>query len=510
MAKTKSRKKGTGKKKGTRKKNAQTKRKREAESVDSLPVKNPDAAGIDLGSKLHFVAVPKDRDKESVRTFECYTDDLHRLGKWLVSCGVKTVALEATGVYWIPVIEVLEGCYGLEVVLVHPQYTKNVPGRKTDVKDCQWVQTLHTHGLLPSSFRPDDCICRLRKYWRHRARLVEDASREILRMQKELDEMNLHLHKVISDITGLTGMTIIRAIVAGERDPVTLAKMKDHRVRSSTETIVRALTGNYRQEHLETLSDVLETYDHLQQQIARVDERIERELSTFESKVDPEERPLLKAKSRSSKKWGNEPGFDLRTELYRMTGVDLTPVPGFGASTVMTLVTECGLDMSAWETEKHFTSWLSLSPGSKVTGGKNLSGRTRKNGNRAAKALRLAAFGLQRSDSALGAYFRRMRGRLGPAKAITATARKLAIVYYRAMKYGQVYVDEGAAQYEERFKERTIKFLQKKAKQLGFRLLPDNANDLNVETLESIIQEAQSALDELKNRDAVSADTADA
>ena len=398
-------------------------------------------------------------------------------------------------------MEVLEGHYELEVILVHPHYTKNVPGRKTDVKDCQWVQTLHTYGLLPASFRPSDAICRVRKYWRHRARLVEDASQQVLRIQKELDEMNLHLHKVLRDITGSTGMQTIRAMVAGERDPVALAQFRDRRVKSSRETIARAPTGNYRPEHLDTLADVLEAYDHLQAQIQRLDERIERDLAGFESKIDPGQHPLPKARNTGNKKWGNEPMFDVRTELYRMTGVDLTSVPGFGPNTVMTLLTECGRDMTAWETAKHFTSWLGLSPGSKVTGGKRLSGKTRKNTSRAATALRLGAFGLLKSDSALGAYLRRTRSRLGPAKAITATGRKLAIIYYRAMRDGQVYGDLGAAHYEQHYREKTIQFLKKKASQVGCRLLPEDPSSLTVQTLESIIQQARDALEQIANRE---------
>ena len=286
--------------------------------------------------------------------------------------------------------------------------------------------------------------------------------------------------------------------------------MKDYRVRRNTEEIARALTGNYREEHLDCLSDVLETYDHLQRQLSQVDERLERCLSTFESKVDVEEQPLPKAKRTSNKKWGNEPAFDLRTELYRITGVDLTAVSSFGPNTILTLVTESGTEMSPWETEKHFTSWLSLSSGSQITGGKNCSGKIRKNRNRAATALRLAAFGIRRSDSALGAYYRRMCGRIGPAKAITPTARKLAIIYYRAMKYGQVYVDIGAAKYEERFKQRAAKFLRRKAKELGYRLLPPNPSEMSVEDLESIIREAQSALDQHKDHSRAAVQNANA
>ncbi|MDA0840812.1 MAG: IS110 family transposase, partial [Planctomycetota bacterium] len=439
-----------------------------APDFETLTLKNQNAAGIDLGSKSHFVAVPSGRDKENVREFGCYSANLREMGEWLRSCGIDTVAMESTGVYWVPVFEILEGEFGFHVILVSPRYAKNIPGKKSDVKDCQWIRTLHSYGLLPASFRPADEICQVRKHWRHRARLVEDASQQVLRMQKELEQMNVHLHKVVSDITGETGMKILKAILAGERDPVKLAQLKNYRVKKITDEIALSLSGNYRPEHVETLRDVLDTYEHLQRQIARVNARVEEALKPLHMRIDPEQKPLPKPKSKPSRN-RNTPNFDVRTEIYRITGVDLTAVPSLSHGTILTVVTECGLNMSPWATENHFTSWMGLPPGLHKTGGKTQRRRGPKIINRAATALRVAAMSLEKSDSYLGAQYRRLKGRLGPQKAIRAMARKLAIIIYRALKYHQQYEDRGADYYQMRFREKATKFLKSKAQKLGLQ-----------------------------------------
>jgi len=368
------------------------------------------------------VAVPADRDPEPVRCFGCLTPDLQSLARWLVACGIKTVALEATGVYWIPPMQVLEE-YGLEVYLVDARQAKNLPGRKTDVKDCQWLQQLHTYGLLSRAFRPADAICVLRSYWRHRKDLVEIASMQIQLMHKSLEQMNLQLHKVLSDITGVTGWKILRAILAGERDPVVLAQMKHPLVQSSQDTIAQALTGDWRAEHLFTLRQAVELYEVYQQKIEACDEEIQKYMQSLDTRADGKD---LAPRDRGSRRKG-QVHFDLRSQLYELTGTDLTSIDGIDAMTAQTVVSESGIDMSRFATEKHFSSWLGLCPNHEITGGKVRRRRTRKVRNRAAQALRVAAQSLHRSKSALGAYFRRMRSRLGPAKAITATAHKLAI-----------------------------------------------------------------------------------
>jgi len=474
------------------KKKTKKKGKENAPDFEELTIKNPNAAGIDLASKGHFVAVPADRDEQSVREFGCYSDDIRDVGKWLKECKVETIAMEATGVYWIPVMEILEGEFGFEVILVQPRYAKNVPGKKSDVKDCQWIMTLHAYGLLPASFRPSQEICRLRKYWRHRERLVDDASQQVLRIQKELEQMNVHLHKVVSDVTGVSGMRILKAILAGERDPQKLAELRHQSVEKPEEEIVRALSGNYRQEHVDILNDVLETYEHIHRQLARVSDLTESCLSQFASKVEPDEVPLPKSNKRPQSRKKNQPHFDVRTEVYRITGIDLTQIPCLSSCTILTLISECGMDMTKWKTEKHFANWLGLAPGLNKTGGKNRNARTAKVKNRAADALRIAAMSLARTDTALGANYRRLRARLGPRKANTAMARKLAIIFYNAMKYEQIYDDLGAEHYEKQYREKTVKFLKSKAKNNGLQIIdPKNLTERDLQELLVAVQIAK-------------------
>ena len=437
---------------------------------------NTNAAGIDLGSAEHWVCVPSDRTENNVRRFGCFTPDLISMADWLIECGVDTVAMEATGVYWIPVFQILEA-KGIEVKLVNAHHFKTVPGRKTDVKDCQWLQQLHTYGLLSGSFRPQDEVCVLRSYIRQREALIKSASTHVQRMQKALIQMNLHLHKVISDITGLTGMRILKAIVAGEKDPQVLAALKDPRIRSSDTEIAKALTGDYRQEHLFVLQQELNLYEVYQQQIVAIDEQIEKCLADFEPKTN-EQLPESK-KKRRKKPTANHPNFDLRKYLYRMAGVDFTLIDGLNALTVQTILSEVGLEPGRFPTVKHFTSWLGLCPGQKITGGKVKSSKTRPVVNRAANAFRMAAFSLTHSRSALGAFYRRLRSRLGAPKAITATAHKLARMFYRMWATAGEYTDPGMDYYEQKYNQQILNNLKKKAHALGLELVSISQEEQN-------------------------------
>lgn len=434
-----------------------------------LPPLNLNAAGIDIGSAEHFVAVPLDRNSEPIRKFGCFTADLHRLADWLEACHIDTVAMESTGSYWIPLYQILEA-RGFNVNLVNARHAKNVPGRKSDVLDCQWLQKLHTFGLLNNSFRPTNDICILRSYLRQRDNLVRLAGMCIQHMQKAMTEMNIQLAKVISDISGVTGLAIIRAILAGERDPTKLAKLKDPRIQSSKKQIAQSLEGNYREELLFILRQSLELYETYLSKIADCDTSIQAHLRTFEDKVDPVTHPLPERKI-SKKPQGKSPRFDLRSELYRVSSVDITTIDGIDVINAQTIISEVGLDMSRWATEKHFSSWLGLSPENQISGGKVLKRGTRHVINRATVALRIAASSLLRSQSALGANYRRLRTRLGGPKAVTAMAHKLARLVYRMLKYGQAYVDKGMQYYETKYREQQIKWLKKQAKQFNLQLV---------------------------------------
>jgi transposase len=438
---------------------------------------NRHAAGIDCGSETHFVAVPAERDHEPVRSFKTFTADLQRLADWLKVCKIKTVAMESTGVYWIPIFEILEA-RGFEVVLVNSRHIKNVPGRKTDVLDCQWIQELHSVGLLRGSFRPTAEIATLRAYLRHRDKLVQAAATHIHRMQKALAEMNLQLHNVISDITGLTGMRILRDIVAGIHDPAALAAHRDYRCRASEEKIAASLTGNYRAEHLFALRQNLELFDTLQRQIQDCDGEIESLLHSLARKQGNAARALPPPRC-TFRCCDNEPRFDVRDPLFRLSGVDLTQIDGIGPYTALQLIAEIGTDMHRWPTDKHFTSWLTLAPKNKISGAKLISSRTQPSANKAAALLRMSAMVLGRTSTALGAYYRRIAYRIGKPKAITATARKLAILVYRTLKGELDYADPGASAYEELHRERTLRNVRNRAKSLGFGLV-------NLETGEAL------------------------
>jgi transposase len=428
---------------------------------------NPHAAGIDIGATHHVVAVAADRDPTPVRTFRTFSGDLHQLADWLRAVGITTIALESTGVYWIPVFEILEA-RGFEVLLVNARDVKQVPGRKTDVNDAQWLQQLHQYGLLRGSFRPREAVVQLRAYLRLRERLIEYAAAHILHMQKALMEMNVQLHHAVTDITGVTGMRIIRAIVAGEWAPEALAAYRDVRCAASEETLRAALTGHYRAEHVFALRQAVELYDIHQTKIAECDAEIERALKAMSDDRPIPETPLP---IRRHAKGRNEPQFDARGALYRFLGADLSQIHGLGPYTVLRLVGECGDDMTKWPTAKHFTSWLCLAPANKISGGRVLSAATRRSSNRAAAILRIAAVNVGRTQTALGAFYRRLAARVGKAKAITATARKLAVLFYKALRFGMEYADPGVSAYETRYRERVVHNLKRRAKSLGFTLV---------------------------------------
>lgn len=441
--------------------------KRSRPSRDITPT-HPGAAAIDIGATMHVAAVEPDQTPEQpVRSFGTFTGDLQRLADWFTSCGVRTVAMESTGVYWIPVFEILDQ-RGFEVVLVNARDAKHVPGRKTDISDAQWLQRLHAYGLLRASFRPKGEIATLRAYLRLRERLLDYTASHIQHMQKALTQMNLQLHHVVTDITGVTGMAITRAIVAGERDPATLAALRDPRCHATVETIRQALVGNDREEHVFALTQAVELYDFYQTKVAECDVRIQ---AVLERLRDVAPAPMGKLPpARHKTKQPNALAFDVRAMLHGLLGCDLTQIHGLGPSLALKLVGECGTDLSAWPDAKHFTSWLCLAPSNKISGGKVLSSRTRRSNSRAAALLRLAATTVGRTETALGAFYRRLSARVGKAKAVTATARKIAVLFYNTLRHGMAYADPGASYYEDRYKRRVLTNLERRARSLGYVL----------------------------------------
>ena len=431
---------------------------------------NPNAAGIDIGANFHLVAIPEDRAEENIRKFGPFTSDLHRLADWLKEHKIETLVMESTGVYWIPVFQILEQ-RGFEVKLVNAAHVKNLPGRKSDVSDCQWLQQLHTFGLLNGSFRPKDEVCVLRSFLRLRDTLVKDCSSHVLRMQKALTEMNIQVHRVLSDITGYTGMAIVRAILAGERDALKLAQMKHPLVKASTQQIVKALEGDYRAEHLFALQTAVELYDGYQLKIMECEKKIEQQLQHFDAKLDFQQ---LLEQSGAFKARSPQVRLELQRQAYLacVCGVDLTCLPGLSTLAVEVIISETGLDMSCWKSEKQFCSWLKVCPDNRISGGKLLSSRPRKTKNRAAAMFRLAAQGAMQSKTAIGAFIRRLRARLGAPTAINAGANKLARLFYRMLKFGAAYVEQGQTYYEEKYKERLLRNLSKRAKEFGFQLTP--------------------------------------
>lgn len=440
------------------------------------PVFQPNAAGIDIGAREIYVAVPADRDDHPVRKCETFTGDLHQMAEWLVRCGIRTAAMESTGVYWIPVYDVLEQ-HGIQPCLVNPRNMKNVPGKRTDFHECQWIQHLHSMGLLHSAFRPEGEVCAVRSLMRHRNDLVEMASQHVQHMQKALTQMNVQFQHVISDITGLTGLAILDAIIAGERDPVKLAKLRDPRIKATEETIRKSLEGNWRAEHILALKQRLWLYRTYRDQINDCDKEIEKQVAAFEAKVDPAQKPMpedRKRRQRQRKKKSGSPDFDMRSEAYKLFGVDLTQIPGL-MTLVFMLFSEVGRDMSRWPTAAHFVSWLGLCPDNDISGGKVLWRGARRTKNRAGTLFRLAAHSLYRDQTPIGNYLRRMKAKLGPTAATTATAHKIAIIFYTMVKKQVEYDSSLWAQRDAMREKRLEARLHKQAAQRGYKLVPMEA-----------------------------------
>jgi transposase len=444
---------------------------RNAAPLATLPLIEPNAAGLDIGSTEIWVCVPADRTETPVRRYGTYTPDLHQLADWLVSCRIASVALEATGVYWLPVFEILEA-RGLQVYLLNPHQLKHVPGRKSDVQDCQWIQQLHSYGLLRNSFQPEAEMRALRSYLRQRSMLLEHRAAHVQHMQKALLQMNVHLTQAVDDITGVTGLAILRAIVAGERDPQRLATFRQPGCAKSAAEIVKALTGNYQAEHVFALKQALLLYDTYTAQVQACDTEIELQLRALTPATDDElPPPAQRSKPNSSTK--NAPNYDARALLYKATGVDLCAIEGLGPTTVQQILFEIGGSVAAWPTSKHFCAWLALAPRQDISGGKVLRTYVPKTGNRAGQAFRLAAQSLLRSSqTALGAYSRRMRARHGPERAIVATAHKLARIFYSMLKTRIAFDANRAHADEDRQRQRKLKYLQREAAKLNYTLAP--------------------------------------
>lgn len=452
------------------------KRSKKIIKAHELQEMNLYVAGVDIGSEEHFIAVsPKLADK-FVRSFATFTSDLKTAIKWLKELGITSVAMESTGVYWIPFFEMLDA-EGFEVLLVNAQHAKNVPGRKSDVLDCQWIQKLHAYGLLRGSFRPSNEICILRGFMRQRETLIKSISQQKLRMQKALTQMNILLHNVISEVTGDLGLKIIQGIIAGNHDPKSLASLKTEKYKSSKETIEKALEGNYRQEHIFSLKQCFDSYVFLQEQLKECDVEVEKIMRDITLKTKDN---IVKTATHNSKalkpkkRRKNELFFDPVDYLRKILGIDLSNIPGLDTNSILKLVSEIGTDISKWKSSKHFTSWLGLSSVAKISGGEVLSSRTQRNPSRAAKILRLAAFAAQRTQTAIGAFYRRQRARLGAPAAITATARKIAVVIYEMLSRKVEFKDLGSEYYEQKYKARLVRRLEKTAMSLGYSLIQNS------------------------------------
>ena len=445
------------------------------------PLLEPNAAGIDVGARQMYVAVPPDRDEQPVRVFDTFTTDLNVLADWLVACGITTVAMESTGVYWVAVLEILEG-RGIQARVVDARHMKNVPGRRTDWHECQWIQFLHSVGLLRAAFRPELQVCALRSIMRHRGELVQLASQHVQHMQKSLTQMNLQIHHVIADITGVTGLAIVDAILAGQRDAAELAKLRDARIKASPEVIERSLVGMWKPEHLFTLKQSRRLYGEYQAQLAECDAEIERLTQGFEPRVNPEIRPLppdgknnrnhgKKRNKRLKNQTQPAPAFDLRTEVYKLFGVDVTQIPGV-EYLALQLFSEIGRDLSAWKTAGAFASWLALCPDNDITGGRVVWTGRRKVHSRAGQLFRMAAYGLDRSLTPMGDYLRRMKAKLGPEGAYVATAHKIAVIFYTMVKKQVEYDATIWEQRDERRRQRHTARLHQQARRLGYELVP--------------------------------------
>jgi transposase len=453
-------------------------KKRKGMCLEDRPCLEPNAAGIDIGAREIYVAVPPDRDEHPVRVFETFTEDLQAMAQWLKTCGITTAAMESTGVYWIPLYEVLEA-HGVKPCLTNARHMKNVPGRRTDWHECQWLQYLHSVGLLRAAFRPDAEVCAVRAILRQRKELVEMAGQHVQHMQKALTQMNLQIQHVISDLTGVTGLAIVDAILDGERDPAVLAKLRDPRIQASAETIQKSLVGTWQPEHLFVLRQSRLLYKTYQQEIVKCDQEMERLVGVFPPRVDLEHRPLppdgkrhRNAKKKRRKLGRSETGFDVRTEAYKLFGVDATQIPGLEMS-VLPLFSEVGRDLSLkWPTSAHFASWLGLCPDNDISGGRVLWKGARRVQNRAGQIFRMAAYALHRSPTPLGTYLRRMKAKLGPKAATTATAHKIAVIFYtlvtKQVEYDETLWAQRDLQREKRLEDK----IKRQARQLGYRLVP--------------------------------------
>lgn len=474
-AESKARKPAEKAKRGERKR-----RTRKREAIENRPILEPNAAGIDIGAREVYVAVPPERDEQPVRIFETFTADLHELADWLTACGITTVAMESTGVYWIPVYEILEA-HGIRACVVNARHMSNVPGRRTDWQECQWIQFLHSVGLLRAAFRPEAEVCALRAVIRHRGELVQMATKHVQHMHKALTQMNLQIQHVITDLTGLTGLAIVDAILEGERDPSQLARLRDPRVQASPETIEKSLVGNWLPEHLFTLKQSRRLYAEYQHQIGECDGEIERLVGTFQPRVDPEVKPLppdqkknrnyAKSRKRRARPRSSTREFDLRTEVYKLFGVDVTQIPGL-EFLALQLFSEVGRDMSRWASAACFVSWLALCPDNDISGGRVLWRGKRRVHNRAGQLFRMAAYALDRSPTPMGAYLRRMKAKLGPQAAHTATAHKIAVIFYTMIKNQTEYDETLWAQRDVLRRHRHTASLKRQARRLGYKLIP--------------------------------------
>jgi len=456
------------------KRNSKT-RKRQGMSLEDRPILEANAAGVDVGAREMFVSVPPDRDPNPVQVFDTFTTDLHRLVDWLVQCRVTTVAMESTGVYWIPLYDIVEQ-RGLKACLVNAKHMKNVPGRRTDWHECQWLQYLHSVGLLRAAFRPESEICAVRSLMRHRSELVKMAAQHVQHMQKAMTQMNLQLQHVINDITGKTGLAIIDAILAGQHNPTELAKLRDPRIKADSATVEKSLIGNWRSEHLFTLKQSRELYESYQKQILECDKEIDRLVRRFQSRVDPSEKPLPpdeKAKHSRNKAMKNklnlEARLEFRTEVYKLFGIDVTQIPGID-STAFQLFAEVGRDMSKWPTAGHFASWLGLCPDNDISGGRIWRG-ARHAKTRAGQLFRFAAYALHRNSSPLGDYLRRKKAQLGAPAATTATAHKIAVIFYTMVKNQVEYDATIWATRDLQRQKRLESKLKRQARQLGYNLV---------------------------------------
>jgi transposase len=437
----------------------------------TLEIVHANAAGIDVGKDTHYVAVPPDRDAKPVQCFASCTEGLQQMVAWLKKCGITSVALQSTGVYWIALYDHLQEA-DFEVSLVNARYTKSLPGRKSDVQESQWLMKLHTYGLLPNSFRPPQAIRWLRSYWRQRQNHVRWAASCIHRMDKVLIEMNVRLSSAVTDLSGATGLAIVQAIVKGERDPQKLAAYRDPRVKATRAEIARQLQGNWQEDLLFRLGQELEAYRFYQTLIKQCDQELAKLLRAFPDRSAGVALPEEARKGRRKKKRGNAPQFDLRQLLYLMSGVDLARIDGIDVITAMTVVAEAGYDMSPWPTADHFVSWLRLAPDNRISGDKIIGKGRTPTQNRLTQALKMAASSLRASKTYLGAQYRRLRARRGPAVAVKAMAAKLARLIYNMLRHGMEYVDRGIEFYEQQQRERRVYALVKNAAQLGFQLVP--------------------------------------